>query len=139
MSVGKCCERKIAIIAKDSSLQDDVLIMRNCHMGEVVEGLDNIAPIGVVSVRGLEIDVEQISACNIANIDLITVPENYSLSDALDIMQQHRVRRLPVVDSNGSLSGLFGMERILKVLCQDLNNMLGLIYTERNIEKTLRS
>ena len=53
--------------------------------------------------------------------------------------QQHGARRLPVVDSNGILSGLIDTDIILKVLCQDVGNMLALINTERNIEKTLRS
>ena len=72
-------------------------------------------------------------------LDLITVREDYSLSETLDIMQQHGVRRLPVVNSDGILTGLIDMDLILKVLCQDLGKMLALIHTERTIEKTLRA
>ena len=111
----------------------------------VVDKLDgkNI-PVGVVTDRDLvieimDVDVDQISVGYIMSVELITVGEDYSLSDALDVMQQHGVRRLPVVDSNGILSGLIDMEIILKILCQDLGKMLALINTERNIEKCLRS
>ena len=111
----------------------------------VVDKLDgkNI-PMGVVTDRDLvieimDVDVDQISVGHIMSVELITVGEDYSLSDTLDVMQQHGVRRLPVVDSNGILSGLIDMEIILKILCQDLGKMLALINTERNIEKCLRS
>ena len=149
MTVGNYCERKLALLTRDASLQDAAMMMRHYHVGEVivVDKLDgkNI-PVGVVTDRdfvikimALDVDVDQISVGHIMSVELITVGEDYSLSDALDVMQQHGVRRLPVVDSNGILSGLIDMEIILKILCQDLGKMLALINTERNIEKCLRS
>ena len=155
MTVGNYCERELALLTRDASLQDAAMMMRHYHVGEVivVDKLDgkNI-PMGVVTDRdfvieimALDVDVDQISVGYIMSVELITVGEDYSLSDALDaldaldVMQQHGVRRLPVVDSNGILSGLIDMEIILKILCQDLGKMLALINTERNIEKCLRS
>tara|TARA_B110000503_G_scaffold103572_1_gene154608 strand:+ start:87 stop:542 length:456 start_codon:yes stop_codon:yes gene_type:complete len=151
MTVGNYCERKLALLTRDASLQDAAMMMRHYHVGEVivVDKLDgkNI-PVGVVTDRDfvikimaldVDVDVDQISVGHIMSVELITVGEDYSLSDALDVMQQHGVRRLPVVDSNGILSGLIDMEIILKILCQDLGKMLALINTERNIEKCLRS
>lgn len=149
MTVGNYCERNLALLTRDASLQKAAKMMRSHHLGEVivVEKLNgkNI-PVGlvtdrdlVIEIMALEVDVEQISVGHIMSLELITVREDYSLSDSLEIMQQHGVRRLPVVDSDGVLIGLIDMELILKVLCQDLGKMLELINTERNIEKTLRS
>ena len=150
MTVGNYCERELALLTRDASLQDAAMMMRHYHVGEVivVDKLDgkNI-PVGVVTDRDfvieiMALDVDQISVGYIMSVGLIKVGEDYSLSDtldALDVMQQHGVRRLPVVDSNGILSGLIDMEIILKILCQDLGKMLALINTERNIEKCLRS
>jgi CBS domain-containing protein len=123
------------------------MMIRHYHVGEVivVDKLDgkNI-PEGVVTDRDfvieiMALDVDQISVGYIMSVELITVGEDYSRSDTHGVMQQHGVRRLPVVDSNGILSGLIDMEIILKILCQDLGKMLALINTERNIEKSLRS
>ena len=148
MSVGNYCERELALLTRDASLQDAAMMMRNHHVGEVIvvdkpDGRN--MPVGVVTDRdlvieimALDVDVEQINVGHIMSLELVTVPEEHSLSDTLDIMQQHGVRRLPVVDSNGMLSGLIDMEIILKVLCQDLGKMLALINTERTIEKSLR-
>lgn len=113
----------------------DKLDGKNIPMG-VVADRDFVIKIMALDV---DVDVDQISVGHIMSVELITVGEDYSLSDTLDVMQQHGVRRLPVVDSNGILSGLIDMEIILKILCQDLGKMLALINTERNIEKCLRS
>lgn len=149
MTVGNYCEQNLALLTRDASLQEAAMMMRIHHLGEVIV-IDIVngknIPVGVVTDRdlvieimALDVDVEQISVGNIMSLELITVPEDYSLSETLDIMQQNGVRRLPVVDSGGVLKGLIYMETILKVLCQDLGKMLELINTERNIEKTLRS
>ena len=149
MTVGNYCERELALLTRDASLQEAAMLMRNHHVGEVIV-VDKLhgqnIPIGVVTDRdlvieimALEVDIEQINVGHIMGLDLITVREDYSLSETLDIMQQHGVRRLPVVNSDGILSGLIDMDLILKVLCQDLGKMLALIHTERTIEKTLRA
>ena len=149
MTVGNYCEQNLALLTRDASLQEAAMMMRIHHLGEVIV-IDIVngknIPVGVVTDRdlvkeimALDVDVEQISVGNIMSIELKTVPEDYSLSETLDIMQQHGVRRLPVVDSGGVLKGLIDMETILKVLCQDLGKILALINTERNIEKSLRS
>jgi CBS domain-containing protein len=149
MTVGKYCERVIVFLTRDASLQEAAMMMRNYDVGEVIV-VDKLngknIPIGVVTDRdlvieimALQVDVEQISVGHIMSLELATVREDNSLSDTLDIMQQHGVRRLPVVDSNGILSGLIDTDIILKVLCQDVGNMLAFINTERNIEKILSS
>ncbi len=149
MTVGKYCERELEPLSRDASLQEAALMMRSHHVGEVivVDKLDgkNI-PVGVVTDRdlvieimALAVDVEQISVGNIMSLELITVRHDYSLSDTLDIMQRHGVRRLPVVDNSGALLGIINIEVILKVLCQDLSKMLTLFNNERDNEKILRS
>ena len=149
MTVGKYCERELEPLSRDASLQEAALMMRSHHVGEVivVDKLDgkNI-PVGVVTDRdlvieimALAVDVEQISVGNIMSLELITVRHDYSLSDTLDIMQRHGVRRLPVVDNSGALLGIINIEVTLKVLCQDLSKMLTLFNNERDNEKILRS
>ena len=123
--------------------------MRHYHVGEVivVDKLDgkNI-PVSVltdwdlvIEIIALDVDVDQISVGYIMSAVLITIGEDYSPSDTLNVVQQHGVRRQPEVDSNGVLPVLIDMEIILKILCQDLDKMLALINTERNIQKCLRS
>jgi CBS domain-containing protein len=149
MSVAKYCDREIATITRDASIHKAALMMRHYHGGEVIiveKSNDKNIPIGIVTDRDLvveiiamEVDMEQISVGNVMSLELITVSENMSLSDTLDIMQHNGVRRAPVVDGSGCLIGLITVEGILKVLSQDMNKVLELFYRERYIEKTIRS
>lgn len=45
--------------------------------------------------------------------ELITVPENVSVEEALKLMIEHKIDRLPVVDENGKLVGLITMSDLL--------------------------
>jgi CBS-domain-containing membrane protein len=45
---------------------------------------------------------------------LVTCSEDATADDALALMQQHRVRRLPVVDAGGKLTGVLGLADLTK-------------------------
>jgi CBS domain-containing protein len=149
MTVGNYCERNLALLTRDASLQEAAMMMRTHHVGQVtvIDKLNgkNI-PVGmvtdrdlVIEIMALDVDVEQISVGNIMSLELITACQDCSLSDTLDIMQRHGVRRLPVVDNNGALLGIINIEGILNILCQDMSKLLTLFNNERGNEKTLRS
>jgi len=50
----------------------------------------------------------------------ITVTPETPLLDALRLLLQHKIKRLPVVDTDGKLVGLVGRGEILQALAQDL-------------------
>jgi IMP dehydrogenase len=45
---------------------------------------------------------------------LVTAPEGTSLAEAKDILQRHRIEKLPLVDADGRLRGLITVKDILK-------------------------
>lgn len=51
-------------------------------------------------------DVESTTAGEIASRDLVTVDPQQELDEALRLMAQHQVRRLPVVEEDGRLVGI---------------------------------
>ena len=149
MSVGQYCDRKVGLVSQSFSILEVAQIMRNCHVGEVVvvEQLNgkNI-PVGIITDRDLvieiiamEVNVDQLSVGSIMSMEMITINEDKSLRDALEIMQLHGIRRSPVVDSNGTLLGLIKIESILEVLSHDMAKVLELFNTERRVETTLRT
>ncbi|MBU1702267.1 MAG: IMP dehydrogenase [Candidatus Eisenbacteria bacterium] len=46
--------------------------------------------------------------------NLVTVPEGTTLEEAKEILQRHRIEKLPVIDKNGNLCGLITVKDILK-------------------------
>jgi predicted transcriptional regulator len=149
MSVGQYCDREIGLVSQGSSILEAAQIMRNCHVGEVVvvkqHNGKNI-PVGIITDRDLvieiiamEVNVDQISVGSIMSLEMITVNEDKSLRDTLEVMQLNGIRRSPVVDKSGALLGLIKIEDILEVLSHDMAKVLELFHTERRIETTLRT
>ena len=69
----------------------------------------------------------------IASGDLVTVNEDHDLSDALDLMTAHQVRRLPVVDEGNRLVGIVAQADIaMQAKEKDVGEMLqGISQPER--------
>lgn len=72
--------------------------------------------VGIVTNRDLrfEEDFTILVRDRMTPTPLVTAPEGTSLSDAKKILRQHRVEKLPVVDSNGVLKGLITIKDIQK-------------------------
>ncbi len=61
--------------------------------------------------------------------NLVTAPEGTSIDDARDILKQHRIEKLPIVDENYMLKGLVTIKDIQKMVkypnsCKDANGRL---------------
>ena len=87
-------------------------ILRDENIGSLplVEG-DRL--VGTVTDRDIVVrviadgrDPHSVSAGEIASRDLVTVDPQQNLDDALRLMAQHQVRRIPVVEEDGRLVGV---------------------------------
>src|ERR671914_1287879 len=60
-------------------------------------------------------DVQSSTVGEIASRDLVTVDPQQDLDEALRLMAQHQVRRLPVVEEDGRLVGILAQADVAKV------------------------
>jgi CBS domain-containing protein len=98
-------------VSPDSTIQDAAKIMRDEDAGVVpiTEG-DNLA--GVITDRDIAIRAVaegrdgQTTVREIASQDVVTIDPEQELDEALRLMAQHQVRRLPVVEEDGRLVGI---------------------------------
>jgi CBS domain-containing protein len=110
-SVKDAMTSEVKTAAPSQSLTDVARLMKQEDVGSlpVVEG-DRL--VGVVTDRDIVVrgiadgsDPHAIKAGDIASRDIVTVRPDDELDDALRLMAQHKVRRLPVVD-DGQLVGV---------------------------------
>lgn len=68
-------------------------------------GLSGSKLVGMVSRRDIEFvtDPENTTIADVMNTNVITGPANTTLSQAKEIVKEHRIIRLPLVDENGCL------------------------------------
>lgn len=73
--------------------------------------------VGILTNRDLRLGVEVDARVDehMTSTNLITAVPGTTLEDARDLMQQHRVEKLPIVDPAGVLTGMFTFKDIEKV------------------------
>jgi CBS domain-containing protein len=99
-------------IEADSSVADAAKLMRDEDVGlaPVVEG-DRL--VGTLTDRDITVrvvaegkDPQSTTVREVASTDLVTVDPEQDLDEAVRLMAQHQVRRLPVVEEDGRLVGV---------------------------------
>jgi CBS domain-containing protein len=98
-------------VSPDQSIQDAAKIMRDEDTG-VVPITDGETLTGVITDRDIAIRAiaegrdGRTTVREIASQDLVTIDPQQNLDEALRLMAQHQVRRLPVVEEDGKLVGI---------------------------------
>lgn len=102
---------------KDALVKDALNIMEEYHIGGIPVVKNNKELVGIVTHRDLRFEtnmnrpVEEIMTSD----GLITTKEFISFKKAAEILQKHRIEKLPVVDNDNRLVGLITYKDIIKI------------------------
>ena len=148
MLVGKHCTRNVITIRKPESVVEAARRMRQYHVGDlvVVEGERDI-PIGVLTDRDLVVsvlanDVEHLTKLDVGDVlthEVMVAREDEDVSDVLYRMQKRGVRRVPVVDRAGALTGIFTLDDVLGLLADEMASVFALVKRQRQREAERRA
>lgn len=105
-------------IRPDATVGDALGMMAQHHIGgiPVVDG--NNFLIGIVTNRDLRFQdnmKQPISEIMTKSENLVTAPRGIGLSEATNILKQHKFEKLPVVDADGKLVGLITYKDLMKI------------------------
>jgi CBS domain-containing protein len=99
-------------VSADQSVVDASRAMRDDDVG-LVPVVEGERLVGTVTDRDIAIrvvaeerDPRSTTVRDIASTDLVTVDPDQDLDEALRLMAEHQVRRLPVVEEDGKLVGI---------------------------------
>ncbi|HEY5622275.1 MAG TPA: CBS domain-containing protein, partial [Gammaproteobacteria bacterium] len=119
-------------------------LMRDEHVGDLIvietrEG--RTVPIGVVTDRDIVVEVvakgvdpTDVTVGDAMSSDLLSVHEDNGIEYALREMQRMGVRRVPVVNEKGALTGVLAIDDVLEHLALELTRIAGAIRIERDKE-----
>ena len=68
----------------------------------------------------------------------LVVRERDSIHDALRMMRDKGVRRMPVVTDTGALAGIVAIDDILELVAQEMDGFVRTVRSERAREATAR-
>lgn len=149
MTAGEYCNREVVVTDKNTSVTDAAILMRQHHVGDLVvveKQAEKTLPIGVITDRDLVIEVlaqkvdpGMLAIKDIMSTVLVTVNEKQALLDVLDTMQKKSVRRIIVVDEEGSLQGLLSADDVIELIAEAMNDLTKLVKNEITREQTQRS
>jgi CBS domain-containing protein len=149
MTVGEVCKRSVVVAAKNETIVDAASHMRASHVGDLVVVEDRQGrrvPIGMITDRDIVVGavapnsghIETLLVGDIMNADVVTARETEPLEAALKKMEEHGIRRLPVVDGNGALVGIVTLDDVLQVLTEQQIGLVKIVVQEQRHERKFR-
>lgn len=103
-------------IKRGSTVADALNMMKEYKIGGIPVVDDAMNLVGIVTNRDLrfERDLTRIVDEVMTKDNLVTTQQSTNLEEAADILQKHKIEKLPVVDKNGKLVGLVTYKDITK-------------------------
>jgi len=145
MFVGEICNRQVVICGRDDSIQNAAELMRDNHVGDVIvvehkEGKH--FPIGILTDRDIVIEVlaervnnlNDIAVNDVMSSELISVKEDDYIIETIEQMRDRGIRRVPVVNQEGSLEGILAVDDAIELVAELLSNLVRLFKHEFNRE-----
>ncbi len=104
-------------VKADSTVDDALGLMAEYKIGGIPVVDDSKKLVGIVTNRDLRFEKEMDKKVSelMTSKGLVTADENTRFEKAEDILQAHKIEKLPVVDSRGGLVGLITYKDIIKI------------------------
>ncbi len=149
MTIGEICNRETIFVTRETSINEAARLMREKHVGDLVvveeKGVRRI-PVGIVTDRDLVIEIlakdvspATVTVGDVMNTDLLSAQENDDTYLTMQRMRTKGVRRLPVVDTGGSLVGIVTIDDFLDLLASELTSLARLVSNEQRRERRRRT
>jgi CBS domain-containing protein len=148
MNAGSICKRGVVTVAPSDDLIAAAHTMREKHVGYLVvaeSAARNRRVIGVLTDRDIvvavlarEIDAHALKVGDVMTRDPLLIDEGQSIEAVLRHMREAGVRRVPVVDQSGALTGVLSIDDVLERIAEQLINIAGSIRNEQRMERAVR-
>jgi CBS domain-containing protein len=147
MRIGEICTVQTVYCEREETVQGAAMLMRKHHVGDlvVVEPNGERVPVGivtdrdiVVSVIALGLDPASLLVGDIMSDDLLTTSENDDVYETIERMRYRGIRRVPVVNSAGGLTGIVSADDLLEFLAEEMGELSRISSHQQSHEKRAR-
>lgn len=135
------------VTRRDQALAEAAHTMLNTHVGSLIVVETRGAtrrPVGILTdrdiVRGqlrLGADLFCLTVGDVMTPDPISLTRDMGVTEAIEFLHMHRVRRAPVVDNTGNLVGIITLDDLLPAVAHELEELSTLIGTQARHERRL--
>lgn len=144
MNAGNVCKRGVVTVKPSDDLIAAAHAMREKHVGYLVVA-EHVRVVGVLTDRDIvvavlaqEVDARALKVGDVMTREPLLIEEEQSIEAVLCHMREAGVRRVPVVDRSGALSGVLSIDDVLERIAENLLNIAGSIRNEQRMERAVR-
>jgi len=148
LSINALCSRDFVAVGRDDTVFKATELMRQNHIGDVlvVEKVQEVVlPVGIVTDRDVVIEIvapgldpHVITVGDIMLPAIFTIKEDADVFDAIRLMADKGVRRLPVVKKDGGITGIITLDDLLLLMAREFCNLAKLLTREQQNEADKR-
>lgn len=120
-------ECSVVTATLDDTVFDVACRMRDKHVGSVVVVRDG-RPVGMLTDRDIVlrvvaegIDAQKVLVSSIVTYDAVTVLRTDGFETAARTMREHGVRRVPIIDADGRVTGIVTADDLIALLGRELS------------------
>ena len=128
MSVGNLGPENVVTASPDSDLEEITRTLEEENVGAIVV-TDGDEPVGMITDRDAALaihehdDVGSVSVDDVMTEDPVTVHEDDDPLTISEAIEEHNVRRFPIVDDDGQLAGIATLDDLVATIGEELDNV----------------
>jgi len=122
--------RQIWTISKDQSVRQALVLMSEKNIGAIIIVDNNDFPIGIFSERDYARKIilkgkssKDTLLDEVMTKELITVTRDYKIDQCMEIMNEKRIRHLPVLE-NKKIVGIISIGDVLKIMIKEQKELI---------------
>jgi CBS domain-containing protein len=148
MPIGEICVRDVVICTRNTTIHQAAQQMRHHHVGDLVvvdESDGKRIPVGIItdrdivlSVTALNLDPTVFLVGDLVVRPIVNVREDQGIFETIQCMRMNGVRRMPVLDREGSLAGIISTDDLIQLLADEMSELAKLISQEQTHETQLK-
>ena len=122
--------RQIWTISKDQSVRQALILMSEKNIGAIIIVDNNDFPIGIFSERDYARKIilkgkssKDTLLDEVMTKELITVTRGYKIDKCMEIMNEKRIRHLPVLE-NKKIVGIISIGDVLKIMIKEQKELI---------------
>jgi len=119
MSLRKITKKKVVTVRPDDTVVKAAKLMEEKNVGSVVV-VENRKPVGILTDRDIAIrvvakkaDINSILVKDAMTKKIVTGRDNQRVAELAKVMHENGIRRVPIVNKKGMLSGIITLDDLL--------------------------
>ncbi|MHB9286486.1 CBS domain-containing protein [Halobacteriales archaeon Cl-PHB] len=118
--------------SRDTPVRDLAQTMLDEELGDLVIAEDDV-PVGIVTDRDIALevarndDLDELTAADVMTPDPVTIHQDATAVDLPAAMAEGHVRRIPVVDDDGKLTGIATLDDVVATTGEMLDDVATVI------------